>query len=164
MALELFTSQGVQQTSLRQIAQRLGITKPALYYHFASRDDLVRSLVKPLIDDVRAMLVGDGLADTDPRTMLGEFFDLTYRHREITGLVARDQTALAVTGLWDEVARWRHTLMVALTGPEPSLAAQARAIVAVGGLADCTIMFEGAPLAELREAALDAACATLGVD
>jgi AcrR family transcriptional regulator len=162
-ALELFTTHGVQQTSLRRIADRLGVTKPALYYHFSSRDDLVRSLVQPLIDDVRTMLERTDLADTDPRTLLGEFFDLTYRHRQITALLVRDLPALAVTDLVEQMTEWRRILMVALTGPEPSLAAQARAIVAVGGLADCTIMFEGVPVDELRAAALDAACATLGL-
>ena len=43
--------QGVQRTSLQDIADKLGITKPALYYHFASREELVRSILVPLIDD-----------------------------------------------------------------------------------------------------------------
>ena len=37
VARELFVAQGVQATSLQDIANELGITKPALYYHFASR-------------------------------------------------------------------------------------------------------------------------------
>ncbi|MFC7583086.1 TetR/AcrR family transcriptional regulator [Nonomuraea antimicrobica] len=52
VARELFAEQGVQNTSLRQISERLGITKPALYYHFSSRDDLVRSIVRPMVDDL----------------------------------------------------------------------------------------------------------------
>ncbi|MFD7923922.1 TetR/AcrR family transcriptional regulator [Streptomyces sp. NPDC059740] len=44
VALELFTEQGYEATSLREIAERLGITKAALYYHFPSKDDIVRSL------------------------------------------------------------------------------------------------------------------------
>jgi AcrR family transcriptional regulator len=162
VALELFAAQGVQQTSLRQIADRLQITKPALYYHFESRDDLVQSLVQPLIDDVRTMLDRPDLGEMDARTLLGEFFDLTYRHREISAMIVRDLSALGATNLAAEVTTWRRTLMTALTGPSPTLAAQTRAIVAVGGLADCTIMFDGVDHSELREAALDAACAALG--
>ena len=37
VARELFASQGVQRTSLQDIADKLGLTKPALYYHFTSR-------------------------------------------------------------------------------------------------------------------------------
>jgi AcrR family transcriptional regulator len=36
VARELFATQGVQKASLREIADRLGISKPALYYHFSS--------------------------------------------------------------------------------------------------------------------------------
>lgn len=163
MALELFAAQGVQQTSLRQIADRLEITKPALYYHFESRDQLVRSLVQPLVDDGRALVERPDLNSLDPRTLLGEFFDLTYRHREISALVIRDLSALASTDLATEVTTWRRTLMTALTGPTPTLAAQTRALVAIGGLTDCTIMFDTVEHAALRDAALDAACAALGL-
>ena len=92
-ALDLFGAKGVQQTSLKDIADRLGMTKPALYYHFSSRDDLVSSLAKPLIDDFDAYV---GAMEADPQTerreLLGSFFDLTYRHRELllADVVGRD--------------------------------------------------------------------------
>ncbi len=44
VALELFAQQGYEATSLREIAERLGITKAALYYHFNGKEDIVRSL------------------------------------------------------------------------------------------------------------------------
>ncbi|GAB1690488.1 TetR/AcrR family transcriptional regulator [Krasilnikovia sp. M28-CT-15] len=44
VALELFTERGYEATSLREIAERLGVTKAALYYHFHSKEDIVRSL------------------------------------------------------------------------------------------------------------------------
>ncbi|MET8149182.1 TetR/AcrR family transcriptional regulator [Actinoplanes sp. NPDC049668] len=44
VAMELFTEQGYEATSLREIAERLGVTKAALYYHFRSKEDIVRSL------------------------------------------------------------------------------------------------------------------------
>ncbi|WP_327269171.1 TetR/AcrR family transcriptional regulator [Streptomyces sp. NBC_01218] len=52
VALELFTEQGYEATSLREIAERLGITKAALYYHFKSKDDIVRSLFTTYLDAV----------------------------------------------------------------------------------------------------------------
>jgi AcrR family transcriptional regulator len=51
VARELFAARGVQRTSLQDIADRLGLTKPALYYHFASREELVRSIVAPLLEE-----------------------------------------------------------------------------------------------------------------
>ena len=37
---------GYEKTSLREIAERLGVTKAALYYHFKSKDDIVSSFVE----------------------------------------------------------------------------------------------------------------------
>jgi AcrR family transcriptional regulator len=45
IALELFTSNGYEATSLREIAEHLGFTKAALYYHFKSKDEIIQSLV-----------------------------------------------------------------------------------------------------------------------
>jgi AcrR family transcriptional regulator len=44
VALDLFTEQGFDGTSLRQIAEQLGVTKAALYYHFESKDDILMAL------------------------------------------------------------------------------------------------------------------------
>jgi AcrR family transcriptional regulator len=46
VALALFTEQGYEATSLREIAEKLGVTKAALYYHFKTKDDIVTSLVE----------------------------------------------------------------------------------------------------------------------
>ncbi|MFC4106948.1 TetR/AcrR family transcriptional regulator [Micromonospora zhanjiangensis] len=46
VALELFTEQGYEKTSLREIAERLNVTKAAVYYHFKSKDDIVNSFVE----------------------------------------------------------------------------------------------------------------------
>lgn len=44
-ALRLFAEQGYGATSMREIAEQLGITKAALYYHFDSKEDIVRALL-----------------------------------------------------------------------------------------------------------------------
>jgi AcrR family transcriptional regulator len=43
-ALRLFTEQGYEATSLRQIADELGINKASLYHHFASKEAILQSL------------------------------------------------------------------------------------------------------------------------
>jgi AcrR family transcriptional regulator len=45
VALELFTKQGYDKTSLREIAERLEVSKAALYYHFMSKEEILRALV-----------------------------------------------------------------------------------------------------------------------
>jgi AcrR family transcriptional regulator len=44
VALDLFTEQGYDGTSLREIAAQLSVTKAALYYHFESKEDILRAL------------------------------------------------------------------------------------------------------------------------
>jgi AcrR family transcriptional regulator len=44
VALELFVEQGYDNTSLREIAERMGFSKAALYYHFPSKEAILFSL------------------------------------------------------------------------------------------------------------------------
>jgi len=48
VALELFAEQGYEKTSLREIAERLGVTKAALYYHFKTKEEILVSLFESL--------------------------------------------------------------------------------------------------------------------
>jgi AcrR family transcriptional regulator len=48
VALELFVEQGYEKTSLREIAERLDVTKAALYYHFKTKEDILISLFQDL--------------------------------------------------------------------------------------------------------------------
>jgi AcrR family transcriptional regulator len=44
IALELFTEKGFDATSLQEIADQLGFTKAALYYHYRSKEDILMAL------------------------------------------------------------------------------------------------------------------------
>jgi AcrR family transcriptional regulator len=63
VAVDLFIEHGYAGTSVRDISERLGMTKGSLYYHFASKEDVLNALVKPLLDDLDAFV-----ADADPLT------------------------------------------------------------------------------------------------
>src|SRR5215472_4596536 len=65
LALELFAEQGYEKTSLREIAERLGVTKAALYYYFRSKEDIVRSLVEDYVADLDELI---NWAKNQPRT------------------------------------------------------------------------------------------------
>ncbi|HEY1830950.1 MAG TPA: helix-turn-helix domain-containing protein [Acidimicrobiales bacterium] len=60
VAMELFTEKGYDKTSLREIAERLGFTKAALYYHFESKEDILRALHMRLHEFGRDALMGLG--------------------------------------------------------------------------------------------------------
>ncbi|MGX1614444.1 TetR/AcrR family transcriptional regulator [Micromonospora chalcea] len=78
VALELFTEHGYEKTSLREIAERLGVTKAALYYHFKSKDEIVTSLVDDRLRRMDELIAW--AADQPPtlatrRTLLGRYAD-----------------------------------------------------------------------------------------
>lgn len=59
VALERFTANGYDQTSLREIAEDLGVTKAALYHHFKSKEEILDSLVAQVasaLDDLVAWM------------------------------------------------------------------------------------------------------------
>src|SRR5580700_8193974 len=56
IALELFAQHGYERTSLREIAERLGVTKAALYYHFKSKEDIVLSFTEDYFDRLDALI------------------------------------------------------------------------------------------------------------
>lgn len=164
VARDLFIQKGVQKTSLQDIAEELGITKPALYYHFASREELLRAFVAPLIDGGQRFLEEqERKAPVDPRALLEGFFDFNYDHSREIWILLSEMSTLAELGLVDQVLEWRLRLGELLVGPNPSLAQATRAVMALGGLQDCTMQFPDEPREELREASVGAALSTLGL-
>jgi AcrR family transcriptional regulator len=97
VALDLFIAQGFDGTSLRQIAERLGVTKAALYYHFTSKDDILMALHMRLHEFGREALVAMG---DEPVTLdtwgglLDVLLDQMMAQRRIFLLHDRNQAAL----------------------------------------------------------------------
>ncbi|WP_317444682.1 helix-turn-helix domain-containing protein [Streptomyces collinus] len=56
VALELFAEQGYEKTSLREIAERLDVTKAALYYHFKSKEEIIVSLFEDLTQPIEDLI------------------------------------------------------------------------------------------------------------
>lgn len=70
VALELFEHQGYAGTSLRDISDRLGVTKAALYYHFPSKEALLEAVLAPALTQVREVLAAGTSERTDLVTRL----------------------------------------------------------------------------------------------
>ncbi|MGW0844952.1 TetR/AcrR family transcriptional regulator [Streptomyces sp. NPDC002787] len=66
VALELFAEQGYEKTSLREIAERLDVTKAALYYHFKTKEDILIGLFQDLQRPIDELIEWAG---TQPRTL-----------------------------------------------------------------------------------------------
>ncbi|MET0896797.1 MAG: TetR/AcrR family transcriptional regulator [Mycobacterium sp.] len=164
VARELFAVKGVQRTSLQDIAARLGITKPALYYHFSSREDLVRSIVSPLIDGGEVLVADcEAQPELSAPEILGRYFDYLYGCRTDFVLVVAELSTLADLGLIDSMLAWRERLGRLIFGPDQTLEQAVRVVIALGGIQDCCLQFPDAPAEALRAAAVTGGMAALGL-
>jgi AcrR family transcriptional regulator len=120
-ALELFSEHGFAGTSLQDIADRLGVTKAAVYYHFHSKDDLLLALVLPAIDELMAMV---GAADSELRPQRGRgvavsrYVDYLLRHRRVAAYLTRDATAMGHPALVEKGAQIRGQVESMLLGSD----------------------------------------------
>ncbi|ACC97685.1 Transcriptional regulator [Elusimicrobium minutum Pei191] len=45
-AYDLMSKKGIDQVSMREIAEHIGVTKPVLYYYFEDKDDLCKEIIR----------------------------------------------------------------------------------------------------------------------
>ena len=97
VALDLFIEQGYDKTSLRQIAEPLGFTQAAIYYHFAAKEDILvalhlrlHELARPALEQLAAQSGPSGWA-----AVLRGLVDTVLANRQLFVLHQRNQTALA---------------------------------------------------------------------
>ncbi|MGB8652092.1 MAG: TetR/AcrR family transcriptional regulator [Mycobacteriales bacterium] len=69
-AADLFAKQGVAATTVREIAEAVGILSGSLYHHFASKDDIVDAIVSGFMDDLVTRYDAVLASGTDPASRL----------------------------------------------------------------------------------------------
>ena len=69
-ARQLFTERGYAATSTTEIVERAGVTRGALYHHFAAKDELFRAVFEQLEDEVTKHVAHEALTSTDPLEQL----------------------------------------------------------------------------------------------
>jgi AcrR family transcriptional regulator len=74
-AEELFFEQGYDATSVREVVERAGVTKGALYHHFTSKEDLLYEMYMELFRVNLAGLERILRHGADPAQMLREIID-----------------------------------------------------------------------------------------
>lgn len=166
-AMTLFTSQGYDGTSLRQIAERLGFTKAALYYHFPAKEHLVIELTRPWLDAISNLIA---LNQPDPavhddarrRRLVEDYVDIVLTHHAVLRLLTQDAGAQK----HPDVGKRSLTLVLAfqdaLLGPEPGDADRVRVSCALGAIHATAIMDESM-LSTARPIVVDVALSVLGL-
>ena len=171
VALELFAEQGYDKTSLREIAERLDVTKAALYYHFKSKEDIVTSLVEDYFGQIDEMVAW---GRTQPRTpesraqVLERYYRIVAEGSEVFRMLQHNQASvgsLAHAKNRSELFRERMDALVGLlTEQDASLESQIRAAVALASVSfGCMFYADRAGDPEkLRSVVLDIACGLTG--
>jgi AcrR family transcriptional regulator len=171
VALELFAGQGYDKTSLREIAERLDVTKAALYYHFKSKEDIVASLVEDYFGQIDDLIAW---GRTQPRTpearaqVLDRYYRIVADGSGVFRMLQHNQasvSSLAHAKNRSELFRERMDALVGLlTEENPPLESQVRAAVALASVSfGCMFYADRADDPEkLRSVVLDIACGLSG--
>jgi AcrR family transcriptional regulator len=138
IATELFAAKGYTGTSIADIAHQLGTTPAALYYHFASKADVLDGLLaEPMAGYTR---LAEQAATATPVQLLAAFIDFTARSHVLIPIVSGDP---AVRALLDKRLPRKPSDMFAdvigaLAGPNPDRAALLRAHAAFAVVKEAT--------------------------
>jgi AcrR family transcriptional regulator len=171
VAVELFSEQGYEKTSLREIAERLGVTKAALYYHFRSKEDIVRSLLDDYFGQLDSLVAWAGRQPRTPAVraeILGRYLDMVIDRHQVYRMLQQNQAALG--GLTSEKHRGErfrermNALIDLLVEPGAGLRERVRAAAAATGLSIGWMLFHDQvdDPAELRSAVLGIALELAG--
>jgi AcrR family transcriptional regulator len=145
VALELFEAHGYHGTSVQAIADRVGVTKAAVLYHYPSKYDILAGLAEPLLLDLEAAVTTPGRAG-----VVGGVLDALITHRYLLRLNLHD---LALSSPGPIFERFRDAMLTANTvvaGPSPTLAERVRASQVIACLSDPVVLFADAPANALR--------------
>jgi AcrR family transcriptional regulator len=93
VAIDLFTQHSFAGTSLQMIADELGFTKAAIYYHFRTREQLLSAVVEPIFNRLRAVIEtaeAQRTAHTRAEHMLSGYAVLAVENRALVSVLAGD--------------------------------------------------------------------------
>jgi AcrR family transcriptional regulator len=124
VAVALISQYGFAGTSLQMIADELGFTKAAIYYHFRTRDQLLIALMEPLLQQIRRV-VETAESQHTPRTqmdaMVQGFAGVVAKNRSLAAVMVFDPSVHRVLQSqpeWGDLITRQLTLLMQLdSGP-----------------------------------------------
>ncbi|MBU9762530.1 TetR/AcrR family transcriptional regulator [Mycobacterium sp. TNTM28] len=166
-AIDLFRRHSVAGTSLQMISDELGLTKSAIYHHFRTRDELVSTIMEPVVDELEK-LVEAAEAQRGPRvqaeSMLAGYVALAVAHRDLFPILSGDP---GVADLLRQRPRWAAIVKRQadlLAGAEPGTSGQIRAAIVMSGISSAVgVAFDGVDDRELRDELVTTARRTLNL-
>lgn len=166
LALQLFAEQGYEKTSLREIAERLGVTKAALYYYFKSKEDIVASLVEDYMAELDELIAWGRSQPRTPATraeIVRRYLHIVANGTAVFRMLHQNQAAVSsLASAKERGALFRErmdALIGLLTEPAAPLRDQIRAASCLVSMSYCCMHYQdqAASPAELESALLDVA-------
>jgi AcrR family transcriptional regulator len=124
-AQRLFAELGYDATSLQMIADEMGLTKAAVYYHFRAKSDILHAAMLPGIQRLEVLLdEAAGIRGRRARIehLVNGFVDFLVQNRHYAAMASTDPAAKRnkLDGEKITLARRAHTLLFGdnPTGPE----------------------------------------------
>jgi AcrR family transcriptional regulator len=168
VAIRLFTENGYEATSLREIAEHLGVTKAALYYHFKSKDEIIQSLVDDQVAVIEKLIEW---AKTQPRTketrreFLRRYAELLHErdHHKLMRFFERNQSSMQQHKAGSQMRERMIQMQELLTDTDAPLTEQIRCTLAIFALHSTWFTVRDPEVTddERRAAALDVALSML---
>lgn len=150
-ALDLFCAHGYHRTSMQSIADRVGITKAAVHYHFPRKVDILLFLLEPVWRDFETM-ISNAEEQPQPRWPVIEgYLDLMLKHRAVFQMAHHDPSLISHDGSYARVISLGLRMVALVTGPDPDLSTKVRAAQLVSMLGDPIVMLPEVPIAVLRK-------------
>ncbi|WP_067667403.1 TetR family transcriptional regulator [Nocardia miyunensis] len=165
VALELFAERGHHAVAVREIADRVGLTKTAVLYHFPSKSDIVAALVEPLLAESEAVVASaSGLDDPQDRAwaVVTGLLDVWLSHRTLLRIQMQDQSLAADERTFVRLRDFALSVQESVAGPEADVTARVRAAQVYAMLSDPVVIFADQPADQLRAAILDGVARLLG--
>lgn len=137
VAVDLFTRHSFAGTSLQMIADEMGFTKAAIYYHFRTREELLAAVVEPIFEQLTGIIAtaeAQRTANARADHMLRGYAELAVANRALVSVLACDPS---VTKLLRDQPHWAELInrqLALLAGGDQAPGGLIRATVALAGL------------------------------
>ncbi|WP_433715253.1 TetR family transcriptional regulator [Nocardia sp. CA-084685] len=164
-ALDLFAERGYHTVSVREIAERVGLTKTAVLYHFPSKSDIVAALVEPLLVDSEEVLEAAARGrDAQARrwAVVAGLLEVWLSHGQLLRMQMQDQALSADEATFARLRTIALSAQDLIAGPHADFPTRVRAAQVYAALSDPVVIFADRPADELRAAILDGARRLLG--
>lgn len=137
-ALRLFGEHGVEGASLQMIADELGVTKAAVYYHFKTKHEIVAAVAAPVLSELTAVLdTAETIRRRSPMldSLLDGLVDIVIRNRMLIALFLSDPgLGSSLGGTLNEVEGIKVRLAALASGEDADAHTRVRTHYAIAGL------------------------------